>query len=311
MHPAWSILLFTTISGAAQGLVVALAAACLAGANLGRGILVAGLAAAAVLLMAGLVASFFHLGHPLRAWRAALMWRTSWMSREVIVLPAFIGVVALWGLAAATGASDALVFSFLPLAAIALALLLWYCTAMIYACLKFIQEWAHPLTVVNYTMIGLASGVVLAGALAVLAGQARFVPPLAPWAVAIILLAWATRALALRRNAGLKPKSTLQSATGIQSPRLVQKSMGMTGGSFNTREFFHGATLRVVRRTKVLFQLFAFAAPLALICLAVLSQSNLPWLLALPVQFAGLLAERWFFFAQARHPQNLYYQIVS
>jgi len=311
MHPAWSILLFTTISGAAQGLVVALASACLAGVNLGRGILVAGLAAAAVLLVAGLVASFFHLGHPLRAWRAALMWRTSWMSREVIMLPAFIGVVALWGLAAATGGSDALVFAILPLAAIALALLLWYCTAMIYACLKFIQEWAHPLTVVNYTMIGLASGLVLAGALAVLAGQTLLVPALAPWAVAVILVAWATRALALRRNAGLKPKSTLQSATGIQNPRLVQKSMGMTGGSFNTREFFHGATLRVVRRTKVLFQLFAFAAPLALICLAVLSQSNVPWLLALPVQFAGLLAERWFFFAQARHPQNLYYQIVS
>jgi DMSO reductase anchor subunit len=26
------------------------------------------------------------------------------------------------------------------------------------------------------------------------------------------------------------------------------------------------------------------------------------------VQYVGLLAERWFFFAQANHPQNLYYQ---
>jgi DMSO reductase anchor subunit len=34
-------------------------------------------------------------------------------------------------------------------------------------------------------------------------------------------------------------------------------------------------------------------------------------LLACAVQFAGLLAERWFFFAQANHPQNLYYQVIS
>jgi DMSO reductase anchor subunit len=34
-------------------------------------------------------------------------------------------------------------------------------------------------------------------------------------------------------------------------------------------------------------------------------------LTAFAVQFAGLLAERWFFFAQANHPQNLYYQAVA
>ncbi len=32
---------------------------------------------------------------------------------------------------------------------------------------------------------------------------------------------------------------------------------------------------------------------------------------ALLVQAPGLVAEHWFFFAQARHPQNLYYQVVS
>jgi sulfite dehydrogenase (quinone) subunit SoeC len=153
--------------------------------------------------------------------------------------------------------------------------------------------------------------VVLAGALGVLAGHGDRVASLGPWAIAATLLAWATRALALRRNAGLKPKSTLQSATGIRHPQLVQKSMGMTGGSFNTREFFHGATLLAVRRTKVLFQLFAFALPVVLLGVAVLAHSGTPWLFAVPVQFAGLLAERWFFFAQARHPQNLYYQVVS
>ena len=311
MKPAWSIILFTTMAGSAQGLVVALAVACLAGADLGRAFVGGLLAAATVLLVAALVASFFHLGHRMRAWRAALMWRTSWMSREVIVLPAFIGLVGAWAVAALAGAPDVLVLRVLPVLAIALSLLLWLCTAMIYACLRFIQEWAHPLTVVNYTLIGLSSGLVLAGAAGVLAGQREFVGALSGWTVAATLAAWLGRALALRRNAALKPRSTLQSATGIHNPQLVQRAMGMTGGSFNTREFFHRASLQAVRRTRVGFQLLAFAAPLVLVCMAMLGAGTGWWLVALPVQSAGLLAERWFFFAQARHPQNIYYQVVS
>ena len=53
---------------------------------------------ALVMLVLALAASSLHLGRPERAWRAVLMWRTSWLSREVIVLPAFIGAVALWWL---------------------------------------------------------------------------------------------------------------------------------------------------------------------------------------------------------------------
>lgn len=85
----------------------------------------------------------------------------------------------------------------------------------------------------------------------------------------------------------------------------------LSAGAFNTREFFHGARPALVRRTRQLFQLFAFAIPLLLVGLASTHGFAWAWLLAVPVQFAGLLAERWFFFAQARHPQNLYYQFVS
>ena len=48
-----------------------------------------------------------------------------------------------------------------------------------------------------------------------------------------------------------------------------------------------------------------------LLAWALLSGSALARLLALASQAAGLLAERWFFFAQARNPQNIYYQSVS
>ena len=311
MNPALSIIIFTTLAGAAQGLAVILALSQLLGAGLDNAFVARSLWVAVALAIVSLVASFFHLGRPLRAWRAAMMWRTSWMSREVIVLPIFILLVGLWAGMLTFSARPGDVTALLPLAVIAVSALLWYCTAMIYACIRFIQEWAHPLTIVNYTVIGLASGLVLAGALGVAWGQPQFAARLGAWAFAITTLAWLTRVLALRRNARLKPKSTLQSATGIKSNGIVQKSMGMTGGSFNTREFFHHASFAAFRRMKVIFQVFAFALPLALVGFGVASGWSAAWLVAVPIQLAGVLAERWFFFAQARHPQNLYYQVVS
>ena len=307
MHPAWSVIVFTTVAGAAQGLVVALALATLLGVALAPGVVDGALVCALLMLGVGLASSFLHLGRPLRAWRAVAMWRTSWLSREVIALPAFIAVVAAWWLARRVGVSAA----WLPLLAIALAGLLWYCTAMVYVCIRFIQEWAHALTIVNVTLIGLASGVLLAAALAVLGGEPALARRLVPWALALTLLAWATRTLALRRNAALKLKSDLQSATGIRAKKLVQKSMGMSAGSFNTREFFHGASAAALRHVRLALHGLGFALP-ALLLLAVLLGAPLGWLLlALGVQGVGLLAERWLFFAQARHPQNLYYQTVS
>ena len=36
-----------------------------------------------------------------------------------------------------------------------------------------------------------------------------------------------------------------------------------------------------------------------------------PWAWAALLQAPALIAERWVFFAQAKHPQNLYYQTVG
>ena len=128
-----------------------------------------------VLLTGGLIASFFHLGHPERAWRSAARWRTSWLSREVIVLPAvMIGGVSgamVWsGTWAGTFGSPIGIHSGVPndlalligLGTTLLTFLLFLCTGMIYACIKFLQEWATPLTVINYMLVGLASGFALA-----------------------------------------------------------------------------------------------------------------------------------------------------
>ena len=87
--------------------------------------------------------------------------------------------------------------------------------------------------------------------------------------------------------------------------------MGMSGGAFNTREFFHGASQALLRNVRVGFQLLAFALPALLMALAIAQNAAWPWLLAVLLQAPGLIAERWVFFAQAKHPQNLYYQTVS
>ena len=311
MNPAFSVVVFTTAAGAGQGLVVALAIALLAGVPTAPSFVRASLLVAIVLLVVGLASSFLHLGRPLRAWRAAAMWRTSWLSREVIVLPAFIALVGLWWLAAHESPSSPTRVG-LPLAAIAGAALLWYCTAMIYACLRFIEEWAQPLTVVNFFLLGLSSGSMLASALAALASESRALALAAPLALAVTLVAWASRTAAWRRNAALRHRSTLQTATGIGSARLAQTSMGMSAGSFNTREFFHRASASALRRIKGIAIVLGFALPALLIAAVVFGAlPDLACVAALIVQAPGLIADRWLFFAQAKHPQNLYYQVVS
>ena len=82
------------------------------------------------------------------------------------------------------------------------------------------------------------------------------------------------------------------------------------GGSFNTREFFHGKTAAFLKSIKWLFIVFAFFVPLGLLFAGLASMAPVIFVLAFVVQYAGLVAERWFFFAQANHPQNLYYQTI-
>ncbi|HTE14823.1 MAG TPA: DmsC/YnfH family molybdoenzyme membrane anchor subunit, partial [Burkholderiales bacterium] len=176
MNPAFSVIFLTTLIGAGQGLFLALFSVetGFLGAKpaAGSSFFVRGDVIALVLLVAGLVASFFHLGHPERAWRAVAMWRTSWLSREVIVLPVFMAVVALHGWCHYAVHNHT---ATVGIVGVVLCLALFYITAMNYVCIKFLQEWATSLTIINYTLLGCASGFTLATALA-----AAMEPPLAP-----------------------------------------------------------------------------------------------------------------------------------
>jgi DMSO reductase anchor subunit len=188
-----------------------------------------------------------------------------------------------------------------------LAFALFICTGMIYACLRFLREWHTPLTVINYILLGGASGFTLAAAFAA-ATAPQLTGFFGGWAVVITLMALVSRSASLWRNARLKPKSTLQSAVGIKHPRIVQTTQGAMGGSFNTREFFPGKKQDVIRRLKWLFLVATFVVPLLILPMA---QTSVVFVVGFAVQYAGLIVERWFFFAQANHPQNLYYQSVA
>lgn len=313
MNPAFSVILLTTLIGAAQGLLLALYSAEWAHrlrwieAMPDAAFFALGSFVALVLAALGLLASFFHLGHPERAWRAAACWRTSWLSREVIALPVFMAGVAAYGLDHYLGWGTSFLSGALATAACAA---LFVCTGMIYACIRFLREWASPLTVVNFVLLGSASGFCLATATA-----AVLVPALSAFyaaaAIALTTAALVSRGASLARNARLKPKSTLQTATGVKHQRIKQLSQGAMGGSFNTREFFHGRSALALRSVKWGFLAMAFALPLALLWAGIGRNSGVLFGLAFAVQFAGLIAERWFFFAQANHPQNLYYQAIS
>jgi len=326
MNPQFSVLFLTTLIGAGQGLFVALVA-------VEAGSLFEllppphrpwfyfyGSLIAFLFTGAGLLASFFHLGRPERAWRSAARWRTSWLAREVIVLPAFMGTTLLYavvhflhlGEGLATLPSGAAIDATLivGLVGVVLAFALFVCTGMIYACLPFLREWATPLTVVNFVLLGCASGFALAAAYATSAAPAlvRF---LATLTLILTLLGFAGRVAALARNARLRPKSTLQTAIGIKHPRIVQMSQGFMGGSFNTREFFHGRSASLVRSIKWFFLLGAFALPALLLVAGLAGAPKATLIGAFAVQYIGLLAERWYFFAQSNHPQNLYYQSIA
>ena len=317
MNPGFSVIFLTTLIGAGQGLFLALYAAELAQAlnivqtSPDRMFFVGGSLIALVLTGLGAIASLFHLGHPERAWRALAMWRTSWLSREGIALPSFMLVVFIYALAHYFDWPGTRVIGAV---AVVLCITLFVCTGMIYACIKFLQEWASPLTVINYAVLGCASGFTLATAFSAVAADS-LVAAYGMAAIGFTALGLVTRSASLVRNSRLKPKSTLQSATGIHHPRIVQKSMGFMGGSYNTREFFHGRRKSFLRSIKWTFLALAFAVPLLLLLVgvgmgvSVASASVLS--LAFLVQYAGLIAERWFFFAQSNHPQNLYYQAIS
>ena len=325
MHPAFSVIFLTTLIGVGQGLFLALfSAQAYTELNLlpsmsDTNFFGMGSVLALLFVTGGLISSVFHLGHPERAWRAASMWRTSWLSREVLALPTMMLMIFIYGVMHLFGLDGALTvggktFSYSLLVAgsfgVVAAFILFVCTGMIYACIKFLQEWATPLTVINYALFGIASGFTLAAAFSSFYEAADMTKFFSVWAVILTVVVMLTRLASLFRNSRIKYKSSMKSAIGVRHNKIEQKAMGMQGGSYNTREYFHGKTAAFLKSVKYIFLVLVFPVPVILLVMGMNSADSTLLVAAFVVQYAGLIFERWFFFAQANHPQNLYYQTV-
>lgn len=307
MHPARSIIVFTSLSGAGYGLVLLMALGGLFGLlSPGRWFGAAGLGGGLVLISAGLLSSLLHLGHPERAWRALSQWRSSWLSREgVASLLTFLPILALawgWIVEQAIWPAAALLSALGSVGTI-------FCTAMIYASLKPIRQWRQPLVPPVYLLLALATGSLL---LLVLLSLWGGVPAWAAGlAILTTLLAWGLKLAYWRRIDQEQPFATAESATGLGAlgrVRLLESPH--TEENYLLREMGYRVARKHSRKLRHIALILGLLLPL--LCLLPLLAAGGWWevplaLLAASGALAGTLVERWLFFAEATHTVTLFY----
>ena len=317
MHPALSVIFFTSLSGAGYGLLFWTALAALTGRVPARALLVAVLVAL-VMATAGLLSSTLHLGKPLRAWRAFSQWRTSWLSREGVAavltyVPALVFAVALLpamiaGHAQGTPIGFNAMGMLLACVLMALALATVHCTAMIYASLKPIPAWAHRLVAPGYLLFALLTGGLLLAAIASLDGATLGNAP-------AMLVVWMAIALWLLKrrywhDIDAPLAATRGDAVGLPGRDVKVFERPHTEANYLTREMAFVVARTHARRLRLLsVLLFAIVPILAMLPVWLFVHLDAaPWFaLAAASALAGAFVERWLFFAEAKHMVTLYY----
>lgn len=311
MHPAYSIIFFTTASGAGYGLLAlfgVLSAADVIPSDPRLG--VAGFVLGLGLVTFGLLASTFHLGHPERAWRALSQWRSSWLSREGIlaiatyvpvllfafgwlVLARTDGIWAVFGLLGALGAAATV-----------------YCTAMIYRSLAAIPQWHLTLVPYCYVILALASGAVWLNAL--LSIFSVPVLSVSAFAAAAAFVAWRAKRSYWVSIDNAPKLSSSGSATGLEQFGDVSLlEPPHTETNYLQQEMGYRIARKHAERLRLIAGVGGFLLPILLIAVQMLASQfwlgSLAALLAALVFSAGVVVERWLFFAEAQHKVMLYY----
>lgn len=313
MHPALSVIFFTTLSGAGYGLLAwAGLLLCVPGVDGAsaplRGLLLWCLGLGLALVSAGFVSSLAHLGKPMRTWRALSQWRTSWMSREGVCalasyVPTLLLAALLW-----TGNAPGWLLALFGLLTAACALATVWATGMIYASLRTIPAWSMQAVPLVYVMFALGTGLALIAALAGLRLHLGSVDGLA-WAllaqgIALVAIKW----LYWRRIDRQGLPQTRGDAIGLPGRSASVFERPHTEANFVTREMAFAIARRHGKALRLLASGLLVGGPL------------LGWLLPLAglpaaaglglagvLMLAGAFVERWLFFAQARHMVTLYY----
>jgi len=309
MDPAASIIIFTTASGAGYGLLAILGFMAALDVSPTPGPFAVALALG--LISIGLFASTFHLGRPLRAWRALSRWRTSWMSREgLAALVTFLPATAFGVLWASSEPNDVSIRLLGGLSA-AMAMTTVFCTAMIYASLTTIRRWSHTLVPPIYLALALQSGALLLVALTTVFGGRG---PIA-LAMATTFAAWLIKAAYWRSIDRALPTSSLGSATGLAHLGAARAfDPPHTGANFLLRDMGFVVSRKRALALRRSVHVCLFGAPFALIGLILLTPLSASCPLASTAILAaaiGLGTERWLFFAEARHVSALFYGRVD
>ena len=287
MHPAPSVILFTTFSGLGFGLLFWLGI----NPNPPAGWVAFVFFAFAYLgAVGGLLASTFHLGHPERALKAFSQWKTSWLSREGICAVATLLIMALYG--------AGLVFfgaHWAPLGWLGAlgALATVFTTSMIYAQLKTVPRWKHWTTPALFLLLSLGGG-------ALLAGNVRFALPL-------LIIAGVLQAFAWFHGDGRFAASgtTMETATGLGHIGTVRAfEPPHTGTNYLMKEFIHVVGRKHALQLRVIALVLGFVVPVLML---LMTFHHWNALVAVVSHIAGVLALRWLFFAQAEHVVGLYY----
>ncbi|TPK68086.1 dimethyl sulfoxide reductase anchor subunit [Mesorhizobium sp. B2-4-15] len=309
MHPAFSVVFFTTATGAGYGLLAllgVLGAAGLVSPDFWLGFVGMGLALG--LISAGLLSSTGHLGRPERAWRAFSQWRSSWLSREGVASVATFIPAGLFGIGwVILGRLDSWVAAAGVLAAIG-AIVTVCMTGMIYASLKPIAHWHSPYTLPGYLIFSAMSGSVLLNA--VLQGFALGSNIFLAFSVPLVLLGWIWKLATWRYNDRLETATTANTATGLAGGTVRTLEWPHTEENYLLKEMGFRIARKHSAKLRRITQALAFALPILLLVAAF----AFPWplaavlsALAAVAQFAGMLVERWLFFAEAKHTVTLYY----
>ena len=310
MHPAASIILFTTASGLGYGLlfVLGIAASCgwLPPSTL-FAVLTIGLALSTVSI--GLLSSTFHLGHPERAWRAVTQWRSSWLSREGIMAilvygPAFY-FSAGWILFEQQLFAWRTISFILAIGAAATV----FCTAMIYASLKSIPRWNNRWVSAVYLSLSL-----MTGALWFVAIWAFFFPvptELSTISLVSIMVAYVCKYYYWRYIDSAPVVSTAESATGLGAKgktRLLEPPH--TGRNYLLEEMGYKVARKHANKLRAVCLFSSFGVPIACYVFIYLSADYYVTVFAITAAVlgqVGVTIERWLFFAEAEHVVMLYY----
>ena len=325
MKPAYSVLFFTVLSGAGLGALALLGALDLFATfgvlspSIPPPLMPGALAVALAFVVSGLASSTLHLANPKNAWRSATRWRTSWLSREAIISLVLTLAASCYALASWVNAAPPLRL-FLALCTLLTAWGTLYCTAMIYASLKPIRQWHTWRVPLNYLLLGHASGALLVAGIVRATGHSSDAVTLI--AYALLIGAAGAKIEYWHYIASAAGVTTIEHAIGVghgvhgpagpggsgpptsvMAARLFDS--GHARGTFLTREFLVTASSRRRRSTQWIVWIGTFALPLAWL---VFGSPRWPGaLLAVGSSIIGLLAERWLFFADARHTVRLYH----